>query len=141
AMRHDPAQRYQTALEMFQEIRAILPNGWGITDDMLVPLSETARERQAPRAQISMPPPPPMTTIARAQGGENVITAASQPGLSTAAVAGVRPADPGVTNVALATQTGATQTGAPQAGSRKGLVAGVAVGTLAVIGGAAYFVL
>ena len=133
AMRHDPAQRYQSAMEMFQDIRTHLPNGWTITDDMLQPLSSTAREQQAPRGMISMPPPPPMATISAQQGGD-LVTGTSAAHLSgSASGAGGRTGDPSATATAMATQTGA------QAGGRgKGLVIGASLGVVALLGGVGY---
>ncbi len=136
AMRHDPAQRYQSAQEMFQDIRALLPNGWSISDEMLVPLSTTAREQQAPKLSISMPPPPPMTTIAGPQDGSGVNTA-SHPGLAgSASGVGTRTGDPGQTNVAMTSHAGTTS-----GGSKLGLALGLGLGGLAVLAGVGYFVL
>jgi len=147
AMRHDPAQRYQSAQEMFQDIRALLPNGWGITDDMLVPLSTTAREQQAPKAALSMPPPPPMATLAGAPSRTSV-GVGSHPGLpaaqtgsgttpglgnSTSGV-GTRTGDAGATNAAMTSQTGAGQ-----GGSKVGIFIGLGLGTLAALGIGGYF--
>jgi len=131
AMRHDPALRYQSAQEMFNDIRALLPGSWGIMDDMLVPLSTTAREQQAPRLAISMAPPPPMSTIAGPADNSHV-TSASHNGQLTASGA-TRTGDASATNVAMTTQTGAGQ-----GGGKRGLVIGVALGVTALLGGTAY---
>ena len=136
AMRHDPAHRYQTAQEMFQDIRALLPNGWGITDEMLVPLSQTAREQQAPKLSMSMaPPPPPMTTLAGPQDGGGV-GVQSNPGLSNSASgAGTRTGEAGATNVAMTSHAGATQ-----AGGSKGLIVGLGLAGVAALAGVGYLV-
>ncbi len=60
ALRHRPEERYQSASEMFAAIRQLLPHGWSLSEDMLVPLQDTARGQEAPKASISMPPPPPL---------------------------------------------------------------------------------
>jgi serine/threonine-protein kinase len=57
-LQQDPARRYQTADEMFQAIRPLLPYGWGIHQDMLVSLQDSIRQQAAPRLPMSMPPPP-----------------------------------------------------------------------------------
>ena len=133
AMRHDPAQRYQSAMEMFQDIRALLPNGWTITDEMLQPLSNTAREQQAPKAAMSMPPPPPMATMSAQQSGDLVTGTSAQMLSNSASGANGRTADPSATATAMATQAG-TQGG----GRGKGLVIGVAIGVAAALGGGGY---
>jgi serine/threonine protein kinase len=134
AMRHDPALRYQTAQEMFQDIRALLPNGWTINEEMLVPLSTTAREQQAPQLAISMPPPPPMMTISGPADGGGV-SSASQGGMSGSG-AGTRTGDSSATNVAMTSQTGAQQSG-----GKRGLYIGAALGAAAVLAGGVYFML
>ncbi|MEZ4294633.1 MAG: serine/threonine-protein kinase [Polyangiaceae bacterium] len=131
AMRHDPAQRYQSAMEMFNEIRALLPNGWNIQEDMLVSLSSTAREQQAPKMAISMPPPPPMATMPGPAG-----LSGSAPGLSQSGPLSASGGAGAATNVAMTTQGGATQ-----AGGKKGLVIGLAAVVLLSLGGAGYMLL
>ena len=42
-LRHNPEERYQTANEMFQAIRGLLPNGWTINEEMMIPLADTQR--------------------------------------------------------------------------------------------------
>jgi serine/threonine-protein kinase len=57
-MKQNADQRFQSAMEMFNAIRVLLPYGWTITEDMLVSLNDTARAQVAPRLAASMPPPP-----------------------------------------------------------------------------------
>ncbi|WP_437282465.1 serine/threonine-protein kinase [Sorangium sp. So ce375] len=52
----NPAQRYQSAQEMFGAIRPLLPYGWGIHESMLVPLPEAMHRQSAPRLATSAPP-------------------------------------------------------------------------------------
>ncbi len=54
-LRHRPADRYQSAGEMFQAIRALLPGGWAIHEDMLVTLHESQRVQVAHRLALSVP--------------------------------------------------------------------------------------
>lgn len=49
ALRRAPDERFQTAKAMFDAICAMLPNGWTITDDMLVPLSNHETQPVAER--------------------------------------------------------------------------------------------
>ncbi len=66
-LRHNPDERYQSASEMFQAIRVQLPNGWSISEEMLIPLEDTARHQVASKlaltsalsaAQTAVNPPP-----------------------------------------------------------------------------------
>ena len=133
AMRHDPAQRYQSAMEMFQDIRALLPNGWSISDDMLAPLSSTAREQQAPKAAFSLPPPPPMATMSAQQTGDVVTGTSAQLLSNSASGANGRTADPSATATSMAAHTGAHG-----GGRGKGLVIGVSLGVVAALGVGGY---
>lgn len=54
-LRHRPEDRYQTAGEMFQAIRALLPGGWSIHEGMLVSLHDSARVQVANRLALSVP--------------------------------------------------------------------------------------
>jgi serine/threonine protein kinase len=143
AMRHDPAHRYQSAQEMFQDIKALLPHGWSISDEMLAPLSESAKDQQAPKLALSMPPPPPMATIPGPAEGGGVMTA-SAPGLSgsgggaTSAGAGLTQSAPGAgaTNVSMTSVAGAQPSG-----GKRGVVIGLAVIGVAALAGVGYVVL
>jgi eukaryotic-like serine/threonine-protein kinase len=53
-----PAERFQTAHEMFQALQALLPGGWAVHQDMLVSLHDSQRLEVAPRLPMSLPPPP-----------------------------------------------------------------------------------
>ncbi|HVY47703.1 MAG TPA: serine/threonine-protein kinase, partial [Minicystis sp.] len=55
AMMRDAGERYQSAAEMLDAVRTLLPGGWSITPDMLVPMTAEAR-----RSAISLRPPPPL---------------------------------------------------------------------------------
>lgn len=53
ALRHNPDERYQSASEMFAAIRLLLPNGWSIAQDRIVPLDDTARGQAARRFSLT----------------------------------------------------------------------------------------
>ncbi len=129
AMRHDPDQRYQSAMEMFQDIRALLPNGWNINEEMVTPLSNTAREQQAPRLAISMAPPPQMATL-QGSGSGDLVTSTS----AGASGAGGRTGDQSATAIAMATQTSGQA-----AGKGRGLVVVAAIGVVGLLGGVGYY--
>src|SRR5262249_34649699 len=52
-LRHNPDERYQSASEMFQAIRAQLPGGWSITEEMIVPLHDTLRQQVAAKLALT----------------------------------------------------------------------------------------
>jgi eukaryotic-like serine/threonine-protein kinase len=60
-LRHRAADRFQSAGEMFQAIRALLPGGWAIHEDMLVTLHESQRVQVANRLALSVPGGVPVT--------------------------------------------------------------------------------
>ncbi len=51
ALRVSPSERFQTAGEMLERIRALLPGGLELSEEMLVPLSDAERMAVAPRSQ------------------------------------------------------------------------------------------
>ncbi|HHH30141.1 MAG TPA: serine/threonine protein kinase [Polyangiaceae bacterium] len=53
----NPAERYQSAEELFEAVRPLLSGGWAIHEDMLVSLEDSQRQEQAPRLPMSLPPP------------------------------------------------------------------------------------
>jgi serine/threonine-protein kinase len=55
ALKGAPGERFQTAQEMFEAAKALLPGGHAIDDSMLVSLSETQRNEVARR--LTLPPP------------------------------------------------------------------------------------
>ncbi|MGK4005032.1 serine/threonine-protein kinase [Sorangium sp. So ce1036] len=55
-LQQDQGRRYQTAQEMFNAIRPLLPYGWGIHESVLVPLHDSVRRQSAPRLSTSLPP-------------------------------------------------------------------------------------
>ena len=72
ALRLAPEERFQTASAMLDAIKALLPNGWNLTQDMLIGVSEEERAQVAPR--LSLPGP-----------GEPHALGQSRPSLSPAA--------------------------------------------------------
>jgi serine/threonine-protein kinase len=71
ALQRDPNQRFSSAKEMFDAIRPLLPNGWTLNDDLLVPLSDEVKGTAVRQASVrpppmrgpagGMPPPRPMS--------------------------------------------------------------------------------
>jgi serine/threonine-protein kinase len=57
AMRFSPEERFQTAADMLDEIRPLLPGGWAIEESMFQPLGDADRTQIAPRlvTQPDMP--------------------------------------------------------------------------------------
>jgi serine/threonine-protein kinase len=53
ALRHNPNERFQTAEEMFRAIRRLLPQGWGIHEEMVAPLDQSTRGLVAPRLALT----------------------------------------------------------------------------------------
>ncbi len=117
ALRHDPAERFQTADEMFAEVRKLLPNGWTISDAMFVSVTAEAKQQTAPKLSLA------------ASGNHG--TSSSQPGTAPAAAATA----PDTTASALAS----SQAGAPAQASRAPLFAGIGAVALLAISGAVYF--
>jgi serine/threonine-protein kinase len=92
-LRHNPEERYQTASEMFQAIRAQLPGGWSINEEMIVPLHDTLRQQVASKlaltsalsaAQTAINPPP----ASAATNDAVVQNSVPPPPLAPASVAG-----------------------------------------------------
>ncbi len=76
-LRHNPAERYQTANEMFQAIRALLPQGWTISEEMMMPLHETARNQVAAKFALTSALSAAQTAIS--QGVVNVNAGSTDP--------------------------------------------------------------
>ena len=55
ALKTSASERYQTANEMFEAVKALLPNGTAIDEGMLISLSETQKNEVARR--LTLPPP------------------------------------------------------------------------------------
>jgi eukaryotic-like serine/threonine-protein kinase len=70
ALHYDREQRFQSAAEMLDAIKALLPNGWSLDESMLVAITDEEKAQVAPRlSQPRMPStpqvsayPPPMST-------------------------------------------------------------------------------
>src|SRR5690606_14880392 len=52
ALLFDPALRYQSAAEMLDAIRALLPNGHALNERMLVGVSDAEKQVSAPRFEV-----------------------------------------------------------------------------------------
>ena len=52
-LRHNPDERFQSSSEMFLAIKAQLPNGWTINEEMITPLDETARHQVASKLALT----------------------------------------------------------------------------------------
>ncbi len=67
-LRFDPAERYQTAQELYEALAPLLPGGVGIGEAMLTPMTAEARAVKAERASI-----PPGSPLARSGGARNSV--------------------------------------------------------------------
>jgi eukaryotic-like serine/threonine-protein kinase len=54
ALQRDPAARYQSAMEMFEALKPLLPHGYSVNQEMLMPLSDT--QKAAAVRRLSVPP-------------------------------------------------------------------------------------
>ena len=124
ALRAQPGERFQTAQEMLEAIKACLPNGFDITEDMLVGLSEIERSDIARR--ISITPPPQDGRPSLSSSGDR---------LSNVAARSVPP--PGATQINTGTTEGvAAPTERQPASKPRSNTAFVAAGlAIAVVGG------
>jgi eukaryotic-like serine/threonine-protein kinase len=87
ALALDQSARYQSAREMLDAIRALLPQGTSITESMLVGASEETRALAAPRLVVTdsrLRPAPPSGPLASAHAQS---AAADKPGSTTAGLA------------------------------------------------------
>ena len=122
-LQQDPGRRFQSAAEMFETIRPLIPYGWGIHQDHLVSLHDSVRNQAAPRRPQSIPPP-------RMSSG-------SYPGLSPVPAATHMGAS---TGGALSNSHSPSQGGQPSSSSRLILwLAGTVL--VAVTGAGVYFVM
>ncbi len=119
----DPAQRFQTANELFEAVRSTLPHGWGIHEDMLVSLDESQRDQQAPK-MVEFGPPSTAASLS---------TSASV-SADSASVAAATAADQATTTGPLVQP----QPQPAQAEKSKLPLAAAAVVLLAAVGGGAY---
>jgi serine/threonine-protein kinase len=55
ALKLNPADRFESAAAMFAAIRPLLPHGWAISEDMLIPLPPQITQYVAPRLERSYP--------------------------------------------------------------------------------------
>lgn len=118
ALRHDPAERFQTAEEMFNAVRQLLPNGWTIHESMFTPLAPETMQRVAPKLNLS---------ASGSYGGT-----------------GPRPEGTPVAGAATSPDTTASALASSQAGTQRGsskapLIAGIAAAAFSVLGGGVYF--
>jgi serine/threonine-protein kinase len=74
ALRFDPAERFQSAGEMLEAVKALLPNGWALHKDMLAPLSDEDRAVVADKLEVAE-----QTSPVRA----SLVNATSSPGTSS----------------------------------------------------------
>ncbi|WP_433931037.1 protein kinase [Sorangium cellulosum] len=85
-LQQDPARRFQSAQDMLATLRPMLPYGWAIQEDMLVPLTEAHRHHVAPRlganapeVRQSNPHVSPSIPPANASGGYPAVSALGLP--------------------------------------------------------------
>ncbi len=98
-LQQDPARRFQTAAQMFEAIRPLIPYGWGIHQDQLVSLQDSVRMQSAPRMPMSVPPPGMLTGSFGQMAGTAAPAATHQSASTTAALSNsqsqaVQPAAP-----------------------------------------------
>jgi len=100
----NPDERFQTADELFEAVRALLPSGWNINETMLVSLADSQRQQEQPRAQIV---DPATYDSGRYEAQTGVVPSVPPPAdaaSTTGAVMGpatVRPSAPGGSKVPL----------------------------------------
>jgi serine/threonine-protein kinase len=129
ALRRDPDQRYQSAAEMFEAMKALLPGGWTLQESMFVALSEATRAAVAPRLTLE-PQAPPTTLSMRPPPPPPEAPVAPVPPLSPVARASTAP--PSTTTGALAHSQPDAAVAKP---SRAPILAGLAVVAVLATGG------
>jgi serine/threonine-protein kinase len=55
ALKLNPAERFESAAAVFTALRPLLPHGWTISEDMLIPLPPQITQYVAPRLEVSNP--------------------------------------------------------------------------------------
>ncbi len=132
ALRADPNERYQTAAEMYEAIRGLLPHGTLLEGAQLVGITDAEKANVASR--LTVPPPQPMRTSSGSlypSAGSMYPPPMSGHAVGAQSLSGAREA-PGGTNGGVA----ATNAPVEAKGNTKVMVgAGVAIGLL----GAAVF--
>ncbi len=106
-LRKNPDERFQTAEELFEEVKKLLPHGWKIEEKMLVSLADSQRSELAPRASVSEPPPADLDsgtygTVAGATGVGASTADATTTGAIVQTHAGVEPQSSKLAMVAVA---------------------------------------
>jgi serine/threonine-protein kinase len=144
ALRIDPRERYQTAKEMLAAIKALLPGGIALRDDLMVPLDDATHDHIAPtyfrRFDGATPPaaPQPLVTSGTALNATLPHVSSRSPSAPPAATSTPPPA--ALTQSAVATTgpgLGATQGARPQGGRPVPVIA-IAIACV-VAGGAAVY--
>lgn len=115
ALKLNPADRFESAAALFTALRPLLPHGWTISEDMLIPLPPQITQYVAPRLEASHP--------GTSTGPEQL--RASQPSLGQSV--------PDATASAMAR----SQAGQPKSSSKLPLAIGAVA--LAALGGAGIF--
>ena len=81
-LKQSASERFQTAEDLFEAVRPLLPGGWTLNDEMLLSLSDSQKLESAPRLPHSLPPPPPVMTTSgsitasRGLTGTSIVAAA-----------------------------------------------------------------
>ena len=86
-LRHNPAERFQSAMEMFQALKALLPNGWSINDSMIASVDAAMKGVAAPKLGLT-------TSLESAQtavGGPPASAVTTGPGTAVTTVGNVAP--------------------------------------------------
>ncbi|HTN88962.1 MAG TPA: protein kinase [Sorangium sp.] len=150
-LQQDPARRFQSAQEMLATLRPMLPYGWAIQEDMLVPLTEAHRHHVAPRlgasapeARQSSPHVSPSIPPANASGGYpavggSALPSGAYPAASNANASGGYPAVDGsaLRSGAYPAVPSGTQNGLTASRSGSGARLGRSAKGVALVGGIA----
>ncbi len=131
AMRFAPADRYQSADDMLDAIRPLLPQGWAIEESMFRPLADA--DRGQVQARLVTQPDAPVPRGARSVGGG--ASAISTPG---PALSGPMPAGASIQGFGTTVGQGGTSSGGAGSGARTTVIAAGALAVVALGGAGAY---
>jgi serine/threonine-protein kinase len=147
ALRIDPRERYQTAAEMEAALRALLPDGTEIRDDMMVALDDATHDHIAPTFFRNLAGGAQRATtrdeVAQTQHADGAPGPSAPPpaaALSTTSSPVSAPAGARSVTATTGPGLGATQNSMPGAGGRPASVVAIAVACV-IAGGAGVYAL
>ncbi len=137
ALRIDRNERFQSAQAMFQAVRALLPYGWNVGEEMLVPLTEGQKAMTEPLLTSSAAGPAPMAvpTGRHPSAAALGMSLAGGPGGALTSAARTSSVDP----TATASTMTQTSVGLAQRPSRVPLIVSAVVALGVLTGGGVYF--